>query len=102
MKESKQLKMIGGSYWYVERKVSFYDMLSNSYQTTIIYEKWEGREKEEVEVGDTVVIIKYGIKGMVKSVEKYRDGVLNVFVTIGTDTVSMTSRRVGILEKGKR
>lgn len=102
MKESKQLKEIGASYWYVEREVSFYDMLSYSYLKTTIYEKWEGREKEEVEVGDEVVILKYGIKGIVKSVEKYRDGVLNVFVTIGNDTVQMTSRRIGILEKGKR
>lgn len=100
MKESKQLKNIGASHWYVERDVSRYDILSYSYYKATIYEKWKGREKEEVEVGDTVVILKYKTKGIVKSVEKYRDGVLNVFVKIGNDTVQMTSRRIGILEKG--
>lgn len=99
MKKSKQQKNIGTSYWYVEREVSYYERLSHSYLKCTIYERWKGRNPEEVEVGDLVLILEDKIKGLVESIERYSDGVLKVFVNIESCIYVTTSERVGILNK---
>ena len=91
------------SKWYIKRLITSTDGCSDPV-TEAIYEIRSDKASKEVEVGDTVLILRdeFNITGVVESIELYDDGLFKIAVkVIWSDYRFFTiPSRVGILEEG--